>query len=289
MDILKVLVIISFVIVTICTIKLHPDMHHPMIIEDADFKLTRISDTLTTTTTSTSVRPTTSQTVQQPTNTVQQQEVFFDNNYQQIPQKTQYIQSEKVQPSTQTKRITQISNSPDKSQIELLEKIIRQSEQEEIPRQTQQTPPQRPQPRTQQQTIQPKPQQQTVARHKNPYMTEQEEIIAWNKWRSNLQNQIMKDSDIDYAPLGTLFMFTFVVDKFGNVSNIKVQCSNPQFMDVARNNVKPAIARLQQKPILNFPRGTQRVSTIVVGAFLIGTQERYSTPNDYADFERIKY
>ena len=289
MDILKVLVIISFVIVTICTIKLHPDMHHPMIIEDADFKLTRISDTLTTTTTSTSVRPTTSQTVQQPTNTVQQQEVFFDNNYQQIPQKTQYIQSEKVQPSTQTKRITQISNSPDKSQIELLEKIIRQSEQEEIPRQTQQTPPQRPQPRTQQQTIQPKPQQQTAARHKNPYMTEQEEIIAWNKWRSNLQNQIMKDSDIDYAPLGTLFMFTFVVDKFGNVSNIKVQCSNPQFMDVARNNVKPAIARLQQKPILNFPRGTQRVSTIVVGAFLIGTQERYSTPNDYADFERIKY
>lgn len=289
MDILKVLVIISFVIVTICTIKLHPDMHHPMIIEDADFKLTRISDTLTTTTTSTSVRPTTSQTVQQPTNTVQQQEVFFDNNYQQIPQKNQYIQSEKVQPSTQTKRITQISNSPDKSQIELLEKIIRQSEQEEIPRQTQQTPPQRPQPRTQQQTIQPKPQQQTAARHKNPYMTEQEEIIAWNKWRSNLQNQIMKDSDIDYAPLGTLFMFTFVVDKFGNVSNIKVQCSNPQFMDVARNNVKPAIARLQQKPILNFPRGTQRVSTIVVGAFLIGTQERYSTPNDYADFERIKY
>lgn len=289
MDILKVLVIISFVIVTICTIKLHPDMHHPMIIEDADFKLTRISDTLTTTTTSTSVRPTTSQTVQQPTNTVQQQEVFFDNNYQQIPQKTKYIQSEKVQPSTQTKRISQTSNSPDKSQIELLEKIIRQSEQEEIPKQTQQTPPQRPQQRTQQQTIQPKPQQQTAARHKNPYMTEQEEIIAWNKWRSNLQNQIMKDSDIDYAPLGTLFMFTFVVDKFGNVSNIKVQCSNPQFMDVARNNVKPAIARLQQKPILNFPRGTQRVSTIVVGAFLIGTQERYSTPNDYADFERIKY
>ncbi len=289
MDILKVLVIISFVIVTICTIKLHPDMHHPMIIEDADFKLTRISDTLTTTTTSTSVRPTTSQTVQQPTNTVQQQEVFFDNNYQQTPQKTKYIQSEKVQPSTQTKRISQTSNSPDKSQIELLEKIIRQSEQEEIPKQTQQTPPQRPQQRTQQQTIQPKPQQQTAARHKNPYMTEQEEIIAWNKWRSNLQNQIMKDSDIDYAPLGTLFMFTFVVDKFGNVSNIKVQCSNPQFMDVARNNVKPAIARLQQKPILNFPRGTQRVSTIVVGAFLIGTQERYSTPNDYADFERIKY
>lgn len=124
---------------------------------------------------------------------------------------------------------------------------------------------------------------------KNPYMTEQEEIIAWNKWRSNLQNQIMNDSDIDYAPLGTMFMFTFVVDKYGNVSNIKVECSNPNYMNVARNNVKPAIARLQKKPILNFPRGTQRTSTVVTGVFLIGTQNRYSTPNDYSDYERVKY
>ena len=120
-------------------------------------------------------------------------------------------------------------------------------------------------------------------------MTEQEEIIAWNKWRSNLQNQIMNDSDIDYAPLGTMFMFTFVVDKYGNVSNIKVECSNPNYMNVARNNVKPAIARLQKKSILNFPRGTQRTSTVVTGVFLIGTQNRYSTPNDYSGYERVKY
>lgn len=46
MDILKVFVIIAFIIATVCTIKFHPEMHHPMIIEDADFKLTRISDTL---------------------------------------------------------------------------------------------------------------------------------------------------------------------------------------------------------------------------------------------------
>ena len=38
-------------------------------------------------------------------------------------------------------------------------------------------------------------------------MTEQEEIIAWNKWRSAVQNRIMDDSKIDYAPLGTVFMF----------------------------------------------------------------------------------
>ena len=48
MDILKVFVIIAFIVVTVCTLKLHPDMHQPMIIEDADFKLTRISDTIAT-------------------------------------------------------------------------------------------------------------------------------------------------------------------------------------------------------------------------------------------------
>ena len=46
MDFLKVFVIISFIIVTILTLKFHPEMHHPLIIEDEHFKLTRISDNL---------------------------------------------------------------------------------------------------------------------------------------------------------------------------------------------------------------------------------------------------
>ena len=46
MDFLKVFVIISFIIVTIITLKFHPEMHHPLIIEDEHFKLTRISDNL---------------------------------------------------------------------------------------------------------------------------------------------------------------------------------------------------------------------------------------------------
>lgn len=47
MDFLKVFVIISFIIVTILTLKFHPEMHHPLIIEDEHFKLTRISDKFT--------------------------------------------------------------------------------------------------------------------------------------------------------------------------------------------------------------------------------------------------
>lgn len=298
MDILKVLVIIAFVIVTICTIKIHPPMHQQMIIEDANFTLTRISDNLP----NASEIPTTSMTSQQisvqpqdeqSTKTVempQQNFNFGDNSSTQ----TKYVQSESPKSSQSTKPIKFKNRNPqstsqqelgDISDMETLRRVL-QDIQSEID--GTQSPTSRPSP-TQYRTT--KPQNSRPAQNsnfKNPYMTEQEEIIAWNRWRSNIQNQIMKDSNIDYAPLGTMFMFNFVVDKFGNVSNIKVECSNPNYMNVARNRVKPAIANLQKRPILNFPRGTQRTSTVVTGLFLIGTQERYSTPNDFSDFERVK-
>lgn len=284
MNFLKVLVIISFVVLTIITLKLHPDMHQPMIIEDADFKLTRISDTLTTKNipvNSTVQTPkTTEKIVETPAPDLQtiQKELEVQTS-QPAQNQTKYVDSRNTKPQKTERKITTSSPEPEISQIELLEKILEQVEQETL------QPPQT----EQQNTTQPQTQKPKNTNFKNPYMTEQEEIIAWNKWRSNLQNQIMRDSNIDYAPLGTLFTFTFVVDKFGNISNIKVECSNPNYMDVARNNVKPAIANLQKKPILNFPRGTQRTSTVVTGLFLIGTQERYSTPNDFSDYERVTY
>ena len=45
MDFLKVAVVVLFVVLTILTIKIHPEIHQPMLIEDADFQLVRISDT----------------------------------------------------------------------------------------------------------------------------------------------------------------------------------------------------------------------------------------------------
>ncbi len=48
MDLLKILTVILFIVVTIVTLKIHPDMHQPMVIENENFKLTRISDTLVT-------------------------------------------------------------------------------------------------------------------------------------------------------------------------------------------------------------------------------------------------
>lgn len=287
MNFLKVLVIIAFIVLTIITLQLHPDMHQPVLIEDADFKLTRISDTLTTKNipVSSSIQKpkTTEKIVQQPANLKEVQKELKIQNQQPAQTQTKYIATQDQKTTQQTvstpvrsqktkKQIKPENTQPESSQIELLESILAQAEQEEK--------------QQKQEQVQPAQQNNNF---KNPYMSQQEEIIAWNKWRSNLQNQIMKDSQIDYAPLGTLFLFTFVVDKFGNISNIKVECSNPNYMDVARNNVKPAIANLQKKPILNFPKGTQRTSTVVTGVFLIGTQERYSTPNDFSDYERVTY
>lgn len=284
MDLLKVAVVILFIILTVFTIKIHPEMHQPMIIEDADFKLTRISDTLENI-------PTTPVTNPSQEKNVQVVELPPQQNQQQQFEQQPQRQTKIVETNTPKSQQKQVNVKPETSQLELLERIIKNADQSvETPQQpkTVQKPVSQPVTKPAE-TVKPQQPKQVQQSNKNPYMTEQEEIIAWNKWRSNIQNRIMKDSQIDYAPLGTAFMFTFIVDKFGNVSNIKVECSNPNFAAVARNNVKPAISALQRKPILNFPRGTQRTSTVVTGIFLIGTQERYSTPDDFSDFERITF
>ena len=276
MDFLKVFVIISFVVATILTLKFHPEMHHPLIIEDENFKLTRISDTISTknipirTTTNTQTTQTTPK--QTEINTQQPIEQIIKDPVQQ-PELKQ-IETININPTKPKKEIDKTIPEEDLSQIELLQQLLNEVEkeyniQENQPKQTNTYP--------------------KNSNFNNPYMTEQEEIIAWNKWRSNVQNQIMRNSNIEYAPLGTMFTFNFVVDKFGNVSNIKVNCSNPNYMDVARNNVKTAISKLQKQPILNFPKGTQRKSTVVQGYFFIGLEERYSIPNNFSDFERITY
>ena len=91
-----------------------------------------------------------------------------------------------------------------------------------------------------------------------------------------------------FIPLGTQFSFSFLVDKFGNVSNIKVECSDQNYMHEARNVVKPAIAAMQNKAILNFPEGTKRTTTQATGAFSIGRSNNFYNPGDFSDYERIK-
>lgn len=295
MDFLKVSVVVLFIVLTIITIRIHPEIHQPMVIEDADFKLVRVSDTITSQTTPiTTVRPTvTQQTVTvepQQTKLVQQSvniatpKATETPKYVQVetPQQTRPVKIKLPKKDTQAQTVVQ-----EPSQNELLQRLLNTDIEdtkalEENSRKLAQS--MQKNNRAPQQTYK---QPQQTSTHKNPYMTEQEEIIAWNRWHSNIHNQVMKDSNAGVAPYGTVFSFSFLVDKYGNVSNVKVSCSNNYCMDIARDNLKPAIMHLQRKPILNFPRGTQRTSTVVSGSFLIGSEDRFSTPSNFSDYERV--
>jgi len=118
-------------------------------------------------------------------------------------------------------------------------------------------------------------------------LTEREELVVWNVWRSNLQNQIMNDTQIS-APLGTVFKFSFTVDKRGRISNLRTWAIPSIYNSVAINYLKPLIQSYQGKPILTFPSRTKRVITNVTGGFTISTEDKFSTPDDFSDIERIK-
>ena len=118
-------------------------------------------------------------------------------------------------------------------------------------------------------------------------MTAQEEEIAWNKWRSNLQNQIMRDSRLPNVPTGIVFKFSFSVDKYGKVTNVKTWCTTPQYTPYAIQYIAPAIRSYQGHSILNFPAGSSRLTTDVTGGWKISTSSKYSTPQDYNDIEKV--
>lgn len=155
----------------------------------------------------------------------------------------------------------------------------------------QQTSHQKPTTQHQQQIQQkPKPpqvQQKPQQVQNNAPLTEAEEVIVWNKWRSDLQNKVMRDSRIA-APRGTVFRFSFTVNKFGQMSNLKIWSDTPGYTNYAIQALKPLLLSYQGKPILNFPARTKRITTNVEGAFAISNQDRFTTPNDYSDIERVR-
>lgn len=128
-----------------------------------------------------------------------------------------------------------------------------------------------------------------VTKPTHKVLTEEEEIIAWNKWRSDLQNKLMRDSDQKIAaPIGTTFYFTCTVDVHGYVSNLKTWASNPSYTPEAVRVIKPLLISYQHKDILKFPEGSKRIVTNVSGGFTMAHATTYSSPSDYNDFERVK-
>ena len=118
-------------------------------------------------------------------------------------------------------------------------------------------------------------------------LTQQEETIAWNKWRSALTNKIMHDTKLPDLPNGVLFQFSFNVDKYGKITNVQTGANPANYTPYAIQYIAPVIRSYQGRSILNFPEGTARTSTQVTGKWRISTTEKYSTPQDYNDVERV--
>ena len=136
---------------------------------------------------------------------------------------------------------------------------------------------------------QPKVEHKTVTKHieQPQVITAQEETIAWNKWRSNLTNQIMQDTKLPDIPNGTVFQFSFNVDKYGKITNVQTGANPASYTPYAIQYIAPVIRSYQGRSILNFPEGTARTTTQVTGKWRISGTQRYSTPQDYNDVEKI--
>lgn len=137
-------------------------------------------------------------------------------------------------------------------------------------------------------TVQTKTQKTAAQIAKEQQEAEQLELIRWNKWRSDLQNKIMQDVKLPIVPQGTVFKFSFDVDKYGKVMNIQTWSTNPSFTPYAIQYIAPVIRNYQGKSILNFPEGSNRISTTVEGGWKISSSTKYSTPADFKDIETVR-
>lgn len=113
------------------------------------------------------------------------------------------------------------------------------------------------------------------------------EKIQWNIWHSNIQNQIMKETTLPPIPKGTIFKFSFNVDKYGRISNIQTYSETPMYTPYAIENIAPVIRSLQGRQILEFPKGSNRTITTFTGGWKITEKAKYSTPQDFQDTEII--
>lgn len=204
------------------------------------------------------------------------------------PQKTE-IKEKQIKPDLQKTTTVQKpvqTNQTAKTQVQTpitLPKSVQEIVKGETPKQVQ------PKPAEPEKIVQKTEPAVTLPKKDEPktILTEEEEVILWNKWRSDLQNQVMRDVRVA-APMGTRFRFSFTVDKFGNISNLRVWSDTPEYTPLAVQSLKPVIMSYQGKNILKFPNGTKRVVTNVTGGFVLSTYEKYSNPNDYSDVEKIR-
>lgn len=264
MYVFKTAFIILFILITTLAVVTKPVLHKSFNVVNMDYK---INDTKNFTE-SVHIQPQKQKTKPQEIQTTneRQQKIIVQVIEEHVKTRPKQIETSSAKSDT---RIVQTNNS------ELLERVVKNAE----------TPIKEPS-ETIKNTTAETSKTKTVNIENKP-LTEEEEIIAWNKWRSDLQNQIMEDSHLA-APIGTRFKFSFTVDKNGNISNINTWSDNTSYTPLAKRVIKPILTSYQHTAILNFPPRTKRTIVNVEGGFVMAQMSRYSSPSDYSDYERIR-
>ena len=265
LNVLLILVIVATVL--ICTVQ--PDLHKNLIVYDSDYTLVTEQEV----TTETKEVPV----MEMPAKPVEKTTVVEKKVEPVVKTTKTQTTSVKQQTKTTPKQTTTAKQTVTKPQTKTVTKPVTTTVTK--PQVVQQT----------QKTETPKVEQKTEVKAVEPpkTLTQQEETIAWNKWRSALTNQIMQDTKLPPIPNGVLFQFSFTVDKFGKITNVQTGANPSSYTPYAIQYIAPVIRSYQGRSILNFPEGTARTSTQVTGKWRISSTEKYSTPQDYNDVEKV--
>lgn len=273
LQIILILLIISTV--SICAIK--PDMHKSVIVYDSAYTIVPERQI--------EIEKETIPIMEKPVEQVAVIKVSETPKVVEVKQlKTEPAKSSVTKQTKQTTVQTKTSQTPKSSQTKAIQTTVSKPKTEVIKQETKATS--SVVPIKESVTV---PKQKIVHQVESPkVLTQKEEEIAWNTWRSNLQNRIMQDVKLPLIPNGVVFKFSFTVDKFGKVSNVQTWSTTSTYTPYAIQYIAPVIRSYQGKSVLNFPSGTSRITTNVTGGWRISENERYSTPQDYNDIEKIK-
>jgi hypothetical protein len=276
LQLLLILVIIATF--SICAIK--PDLHKNVIVYDSDYTLVSEQD-VTTETKNIPVMEMSSQPVQK----ITVAETKIEPTVKNSNTKTSNV---KQQTQTKPKQIATVKQTVTKPQVHTVQKPIITTVQKPVAKEVVKVTPQKVEQKI---TSNPLPQTSSIKSERDittpKVLIQQEETIAWNKWRSNLTNQIMQDTKLPNIPNGVLFQFSFTVDKYGKITNVQTGANPANYTPYAIQYIAPVIRSYQGRSILNFPSGTSRVSTQVTGKWRISNTQKYSTPQDYNDIEKV--
>ena len=278
LQLLLILLIVSTF--SICVTK--PDLHKNVIVYDSDYTLVTEEEVKT----ATKEIPV----MEMPVNPVEKTTENTKNVGQAMPDKNLISKTTKVETKTNPTQTKTVKQTVSKPQMQTVIKPVTKTVQKPVVKEVVKIE----QPKVEQKvTVNPTPQSppsRVGEASRSKVLTPQEETIAWNIWRSNLTNKIMQDTKLPNIPNGTVFQFSFTVDKYGKVTNVQTGANPANYTPYAIQYIAPVIRSYQGRSILNFPEGTARISTQVTGKWRISNSEKFSTPQDYNDIEKvIKY